>query len=95
MLIFVIIGSQLIKRWLMSIINMVSKNPIEIMPNGTEMTYLEDTYDLNPLREKHAIDQEKVLLFVGRIDVVKNIDFIIDVCAELSKKKISVQNDFL
>jgi len=55
--------------------------------NSTDMKPLEDRNGLEELREKYKIEKgEKVLLFVGRIDKIKNIFFIVDTLNILKEK---------
>lgn len=53
--------------------------PIEVMLNGTEITYFDNKAELEKMREQYGIkSDEKVFLFVGRINAIKNIFFIVD-----------------
>lgn len=72
------------------------KNTINVMPNGTELIEFNDLEFINNLRDKHNIESnEKVLLFVGRIDAIKNIDFIMQVCKTLSSKDFAYKMIFI
>lgn len=51
---------------------------IDIQYNGTDMELVEDKNLLLDLKTKYAITTEKVLLFVGRINEIKNIFLILD-----------------
>lgn len=54
--------------------------------NGTDLMPFTDKEEIKALRNKYSIkDHEKVFLFVGRIDIVKNIHFIVDSLRELTK----------
>lgn len=64
---------------------------LKIMPkvknNGTEMKYLEDNEGVCKLRSSLNIKpDEKILLFVGRLHVLKNIFFIADALKILKEK---------
>ena len=62
------------------------KEPARVMNNATDMQYIEDCEELQSLKQKYDIkDDEKVLLFVGRIDSIKNIFFLLDSLVELKK----------
>ncbi len=51
----------------------------KIQKNGTDLKLIEDTARLDSLRTKYGIkDGERVFLFVGRIDRLKNIFLIVD-----------------
>lgn len=64
---------------------------LKIMPkiknNGTEMIYYENKEDVDSLRKSLNIkDEEKVLLFVGRLHILKNILFIAESLRNLKDK---------
>ena len=61
------------------------KGKITIHPNGCDMTPDVNLEAAKKLRKKYAQDDEKVLLFVGRIHKLKNIRFSIDVCEKLKE----------
>lgn len=54
--------------------------------NGTDMEYFDDHEALLELKKQYGIKEEKVLLFVGRLDRLKNIFFIVDVLEQLKAK---------
>lgn len=55
--------------------------------NGTDLTYFEDDEAIEELRKHYQIDKKsKVLLFVGRINKLKNIFFIAE-CLKILKEK--------
>lgn len=55
------------------------KEHAKVVNNATDMQFLRDTQFLTELKQKHNIkDNEKVLLFVGRINAIKNIFFTLD-----------------
>jgi 1,2-diacylglycerol 3-alpha-glucosyltransferase len=57
-----------------------------VIHNGTDLTYLEGNHHEEYIRHKYQIHQdEKIFLFVGRIDKVKNIFFIIESLVYLKK----------
>ncbi len=58
-----------------------------IKHNGTDLKYFSDQQRLAELKAKYGIKaDEKVLLFVGRIDKVKNLYFTVDVLKILHEK---------
>jgi glycosyltransferase involved in cell wall biosynthesis len=60
--------------------------PTQVRNNGTDLVYIDDQKSIHDLRMNLGIkDDEKVLLFVGRIDIVKNIYFIMNVLKELKE----------
>lgn len=62
----------------------------EIMPNGTDMRYVSDKELLDCLRKKYDIAQGcRVLLFVGRINLLKNVHFLVRSLAVLKQKGFS------
>lgn len=63
------------------------KNPAKVVRNATDMNFIENINTVLDLKEKYNIkDDEKVLLFVGRIDILKNVLFLLDSLVELRKK---------
>lgn len=62
------------------------KKPAKVMHNATDMKFFDDKAQIDKLRKKYAIaNDEKVLLFVGRICELKNIYFSLDALIELKK----------
>lgn len=56
-----------------------SKVEIVVRNNGTDLKYYDNEEEIIRLRKKHNImKDEKILLFVGRIDVLKNVYFIMN-----------------
>lgn len=62
----------------------LKKEPL-IVPNATDMT-LASEVDVLTLKEVFSINDVFNMLFVGRMDKIKNIDFMIDVIFQLKKK---------
>lgn len=72
-------------------------NEISIIPNATELvtskninedkTYINEKYNLN--------ENDNILLFVGRINIVKNILFLLDSLKALSEKNINFKMLFV
>ncbi len=63
------------------------KEHAKVVNNATDMDFLNDDGFVRELKKKHNIkDDEKVLLFVGRICELKNIFFILDAVKELKEK---------
>lgn len=63
------------------------KEPAKVVNNATDMMLLKDDGFINNLKEKHNIDDDaKVFLFVGRIQEMKNIFFILDALKELKNR---------
>lgn len=55
-----------------------AKTMPKVQNNGTDLKYLADTSFKQDLKEKYNItNDERVLLFVGRLTTLKNIDFIV------------------
>lgn len=57
-----------------------------ILPNGCNVETDIDESEAKKLRQQYAKDDEKVLLFVGRIHILKRIDFILETCNFLKDK---------
>jgi glycosyltransferase involved in cell wall biosynthesis len=67
-----------------------------VIRNATDLLPLEDETLTNNLREKYQIQYEqKVLLYVGRLDKIKNIDFLIDSLIILKKKEFKFKMIFI
>jgi len=63
-----------------------SKIP-RVMDNATEMMPVENKLSAEKeIREKHNINKEKILLFVGRLNKLKNIFFLADSLKELGNR---------
>ena len=61
-----------------------------IMPNGTDFKIADyDKYDIDVNKKYHISEDDKVLLFVGRMNDIKNIPFLIDSYNMLLKKDSS------
>jgi 1,2-diacylglycerol 3-alpha-glucosyltransferase len=64
--------------------------------NATDLIPFNDLQTLNKLKEKYQIeDHQKVFLFVGRLDIVKNLAFLIESLYELSKTNFSFKMLFI
>ena len=74
-----------------------AKVPIEIVPNGTDFKLPEFKGDFKKeIREKYNVkDDEKLLLYVGRINTLKNIEFIINSLEILKQKNFKFKMLFV
>ncbi len=64
--------------------------------NGTDLVFNEDINAVNDLRKQiKQKDEEKILLFVGRIDFIKNLDFLVNSLAILFEKEFPFQMVFI
>lgn len=64
--------------------------PIVVRNNGTDLQYYENKEEINKLRETLKIkENEKVFLFIGRIDALKNIFFTMNVLKQLKNNGVS------
>lgn len=64
----------------------INRKPL-VMLNGTDMLPFEDETHLLLLRQKYNIKQdEKILLFVGRLNLLKNLSFLVKSLSELKNK---------
>ena len=58
--------------------------PTIVRNNGTDLEYYDNQQEVDKLKQQYGISKnEIVFLFVGRMDVVKNIPFILDVMEKL------------
>ena len=62
-----------------------------VLPNATEMTYVEDQKkSRDRINQMYSLkDTDKAFLFVGRINKLKNILFIVDSLEKLNQKKLN------
>ncbi|VEU82260.1 glycosyltransferase [Acholeplasma hippikon] len=72
----------------------LKKEPL-VLENGTDFVYSKNQKTVLYLKSKHEIKDEKVFLFVGRIDKIKNIYFLIDVLKELKDKDFKFKMIFI
>lgn len=64
-----------------------SNTKVKVQLNATDMVPFNDIQKLNDLKKKYEIKtDEKTFLFVGRIDKIKNLDFIVDSLFKLRLK---------
>ena len=68
----------------------VKEKPL-VLNNATEMTYVKNKKkSINRINKLHNINEsDKVFLFVGRINKLKNIMFIVDALSILNKKELN------
>lgn len=73
-----------------------AKKMPEVQINGTDINYFTNDDEITKLRSGLNIkEDEKVFLFVGRIDVIKNILFIVDVLKILKEKNMKFKMIFV
>ncbi|MCI6542568.1 MAG: glycosyltransferase [Firmicutes bacterium] len=57
------------------------KGNIQLLPNGTNLSdKLDVTNEIENIKHKYNLTDEKILISVGRLVKLKNLDFTIDVC---------------
>lgn len=67
-----------------------------VIHNATDLLPLVDELYPNDLRKKHQIQfEQKVLLYVGRLDKIKNIDFLVDSLIILKKRDFKFKMIFV
>jgi glycosyltransferase involved in cell wall biosynthesis len=65
----------------------VLKNKIEVIPNGLDLLQFSDLPKRGGFRSKYGIsDNEKIILFLGRIHKIKGIDLLINAYADLVRE---------
>lgn len=66
-----------------------------VLNNATDMKLVTNLDEVLELKELHGINEEKILLFVGRIDKIKNIPFILEVLKELRQRQFPFKMLFI
>ncbi|NLK13014.1 MAG: glycosyltransferase family 4 protein [Candidatus Phytoplasma sp.] len=66
-----------------------------VLNNATDMRLVTDLTAVEKLKELHGIKDEKILLFVGRIDKIKNIPFILEVLKDLRQRQFPFKMLFI
>jgi len=70
----------------------VDEDKIEIVPNGIDLSEYDDLPENGEFRRKYSIrENEKIILYLGRIHKVKGIDLLVDAFADLSKESNDVK----
>jgi len=65
----------------------VSEDKIEIVPNGIEISEYDNLPKRGDFRKKYAIrDDEKIILYLGRIHKIKGIDLLVNAFVDLVKE---------
>lgn len=65
------------------------KGKVTIVPNGSDLkrdNFTRDEAWVQNFRKQYVTQGQKLLLYVGRIHVLKNLEFTVDVCEELKKR---------
>ena len=70
----------------------VDENKIEIVPNGIDFSEYSKLPNKGKFREKYSIrDDEKMILYLGRIHQIKGIDLLVEAFADLTKELDTVR----
>lgn len=65
----------------------VDEDKIEVVPNGINLAEYENLPEKGKFRRKYGIkDDEKIILYLGRIHKIKGLDILVDAFAELIKE---------
>ena len=65
----------------------VNENKIEIVPNGIDLSEFDNLPERGEFRKKYSIkDNEKMILYLGRIHKIKGIDLLVQAFADLVKE---------
>ena len=65
----------------------VDKDKIEIVPNGIDLSEYENLPEKREFRRKYSIrEDEKMILYLGRIHKIKGIDLLVEAFADLIKE---------
>ncbi len=72
------------------------KGKLKTISNGTDLKLIEDKNGKKEIEKIYNIrSNEKLLLFVGRINILKNITFIVEVIYQLKKEKVKLKMLFV
>jgi glycosyltransferase involved in cell wall biosynthesis len=70
----------------------IDESKICIIPNGINLEEFENLPEKGEFRKKYSIkDSDKIILFLGRIDKIKGIDFLIDSFSQLRSELNNVK----
>lgn len=70
----------------------VLDDKIEIIPNGIDLSEYENLPERGIFRKKYGInDDEKVVLYLGRLHKIKGLDLLVDAFSDLVKRKDNVK----
>ena len=64
----------------------VNEDKVEIIPNGIDLKNYENLPPKGMFKQKYRINDEKIILYLGRIHQTKGIDLLVDTFADLSKE---------
>ena len=65
----------------------IDKNKIEIVPNGIDLSEYSNLPEKGEFRRKYRIkDDEKMILYLGRIDEIKGINLLVEAFSDLRKE---------
>jgi glycosyltransferase involved in cell wall biosynthesis len=70
----------------------VLDNKIEIIPNGIDLSEYENLPERGIFRKKYGInDDEKVVLYLGRLHKIKGLDLLVDAFSDLVNRKDNIK----
>jgi len=70
----------------------VSEEKIEIVPNGVDLSDYQNLLEVGEFRKRYFInDNEKVILFLGRIHKIKGIGLLVEAFGDLSKEMDNIK----
>jgi len=70
----------------------ISEDKIEIIPNGIELSEFANLPERGRFRRKHGLgDDQRIILYLGRIHKIKGLDLLVRAFAELSRPSNSVK----
>lgn len=64
----------------------VSKDKITIVPNGIDLTEFKDLPKQREFRRKYGLANEKLILYLGRIDKIKGLDLLVEAFATVTSQ---------
>lgn len=69
----------------------VSEDKIEIVPHGVDLSEFDDLPRKGEFRRKYGLNDDKVILYLGRIDKIKGLDLLVKSFADLSKTAVGIR----
>lgn len=73
----------------------IDKSKVEIVPNGVDLSKFENLPEKGNFRNKHSLDNEKLIIYLGRLHKSKGIDLVPEMHSKLLTKLDDVRLVFV